>query len=256
MTLIALSFAAFIVSVLLASRSGVAALPGCGQQSRCVGVVLSRWARVGAFRVDRLGVAVYAVTALAAAATHPATPNELRPPGTWSVLLAAVLAGAGAAAWFLFVQAALLKQFCAYCTAAHLMMVAAAGLAVAGRPQGSEITAPASVAGAAVAVLILVQWVIRPRSFKVVAAPLDAPAVVVPVVTAPSGAAYTGRRAGGPAHEQPAKGSASFSDQAASEDGAPRMPIAAPFETDLAAGGPRAAQRVTLAGGAVGLYAA
>jgi uncharacterized membrane protein len=114
------------------------ALPGCGPKSGCDEVTSGRWSRIGPFPVVFPGVAVYFAFSISAVLAHPQFPisglRHLGFPRDTSILVmqslffCAVLS-AGAAVWFLTLQAIVIRRFCLYCTLAHLSALGASLMA-------------------------------------------------------------------------------------------------------------------------------
>lgn len=162
------------------------ALPGCGgadgdgqadgngaADAGCGAVTRGRWARLGLVPVALPGAGAYAVVLASAVAVHPAVRAAL-PDGlaaaAWAVLLTAAFAAAGAGLWFAFLQAAVIRQFCAYCMMAHGLALAAAGLAaVNARDAGVAWAEPLACAGALVVAFAVAQCLIRPKLYSVTA---------------------------------------------------------------------------------------
>jgi uncharacterized membrane protein len=157
--------------VLLRQTTGRMTLPGCGPQSACAAITKSRWGRWGSLPVAMPGVLLYALMFLAAVLTHPV----LRPlvpakSQVWLVtgLLATVLADTAAGAWFIALQAIVIRRFCRYCTMAHLLVFVLVGLLLFGKVVPLTHLATAGlIATALVALLIAGQVFIRPKIFEI-----------------------------------------------------------------------------------------
>jgi uncharacterized membrane protein len=113
----ALSFAALCINIFLLTRTlGDAAIAGCGG-GPCDEVLASRWSSILGVPVPAFGILVYALLLL----------SFVR---RLEILRLPLLGGiAGAALWFIAVQAFILGKFCPWCMAAHgigLVIVSAA----------------------------------------------------------------------------------------------------------------------------------
>lgn len=98
---------------------------GCGPDSGCEHVLSSRWAVWLGMPVSAAGVAMYAGMLLASVGLgRGSTPARRRT--AWLVGLAVALTAGGAATWFVWLQAGVLRSFCPWCSAVH-----ACGLALA-----------------------------------------------------------------------------------------------------------------------------
>ena len=105
--MVALSIAALGINIFLLTRTlGDAAIAGCGG-GPCDEVLASRWSSLLGLPIPALGVLVYALLLL----SFFQRVEILRLP-----LLGAI---AGAAIWFIAVQAFILGKFCPWCMAAH-----------------------------------------------------------------------------------------------------------------------------------------
>jgi uncharacterized membrane protein/protein-disulfide isomerase len=110
---------AFSISLYLAWQSMAGnAIPGCGPQSGCDRILASRWSVVGGVPVSLLGVVTFGVLLLSVLLGPPRRSWRHRLERGMSLL---VLTGA---LWFTVVQAFLLKAFCPWCCAVHLVAVA------------------------------------------------------------------------------------------------------------------------------------
>lgn len=121
-----LTLAAFGVScyLLWVSLSG-GVIAGCGPDSSCDRVLHSRWSRWLGLPVSALALAVYA-TILGASFGLRKTAAPARQRNAWVGLIPCAAVVAGAAIWFIILQAFILKSFCPYCMVAHGCGLAAA----------------------------------------------------------------------------------------------------------------------------------
>lgn len=95
-------------------------MPGC-DEGDCGAVLASKWSKVFDVPVGALGAAAYGLLILLAARPLPA--RERGPRLAATTLVALIPA---AALWFVFVQAKILRAFCPWCTATHLLASAGA----------------------------------------------------------------------------------------------------------------------------------
>ena len=109
------------VALYLAWQSAAGkAIAGCGPESGCGHILTSRWSVVGSVPVSLPGAVAYAVLLVSALRGGTWSPGRRRLELGVSVLVL------GGALWFTIVQAFILKAFCPWCCAAHLL--ASAGL--------------------------------------------------------------------------------------------------------------------------------
>ena len=134
-------------------RSG-RGMPGCAAGSDCTDVTASRWARIGSVPVALPGAAIYAAIIVCALL-------EAR-----GALVSLCTLAAGAAIWFLVIQAFVLRRICVYCATAHLAAIAAALFSL----HRSEDWRFALAGGGAVVVLIALQLLIPQRAYRVLVA--------------------------------------------------------------------------------------
>lgn len=177
---IALVTTGYLASVALSGGP----IAGCGPESGCNRVLSSRWAYWLGMPVSLPALGVYltllTATFFADVRRHPRT----GPLAKRSIVLLSLLV-LGGAAWFVFVQRVLLRDWCVFCLTAHLGGSAAAILLLgwSWRRRSGRADAPglrrrdlgicAGVALAAVAVLVAGQIVVKPRRFAVT--PMGAP---------------------------------------------------------------------------------
>jgi uncharacterized membrane protein len=146
--LLFLAVSGFAVNLLLLVKrlaDDGAALAGCGPGSGCEAVLGSQWSQVLGVPVTVPGLLVYVAVVLG-----------LTKPGRW--LLAPLLGIiCGAAVWFVLVQALIIRAFCPWCMAAHVIGIALTAIALPMilRADGTR-RAAAVVGGAAVACVLAV----------------------------------------------------------------------------------------------------
>lgn len=145
--------------------AGVRTLPGCGEGSGCDAVMTSRWSQLGMFPVARLAVAVYALLAILALIARSNRHTQFLQA---SVLCFAMIS-VGSALWFLLLQLAVVRRWCSYCNAVHLLGVLGLASAIwAIHPSPTQLRTATGVATIAVATLIAGQLVLRPRGYAIV----------------------------------------------------------------------------------------
>lgn len=127
-----------------------AAMPGCGAAGGCDAVLSSRWSRVAGKPVAMPGAFVYLLLMFLAAAVAIEAVGEW---GRWALSALSIMA-AGAAIWFVAIQALAIRRFCLYCMTAHLCALAACGVVLATVGWTQWIIAVAAVM---VAMLIAIQ---------------------------------------------------------------------------------------------------
>jgi uncharacterized membrane protein len=163
------------------------AVPGCDPDAGCGRVLSSRYARWLGVPVSlpALGVDVFALV-LTLSLGPSASAASRRRAWSWLLVLAPLLVLA--AAWFLAVQALLLKEFCPYCLVAHacgalagLTLLAQAPLGGGdGSSESGRLPVSSAVSGMAIAALLtgaLVagQVMVKPAAPSVNATPPPAP---------------------------------------------------------------------------------
>ena len=97
------------------------ALPGCGQERGCGQILSSRWSVAAGMPVSLLGAGVYATLFLSSLRRGALPPWQRRIEWGASALVL------GGALWFTIVQAFILRAFCPWCSAAHLLASVGAG---------------------------------------------------------------------------------------------------------------------------------
>lgn len=132
LAVVALAVSGFLLYEALAAGRP---LPGCGPGSGCAEVLRSGWSRWLGVPVAGPATVVYAV--LLAATLHV---GRTQPTGrrriAWMVLLIGAATAAGAATWFVIVQAAWLGAWCRYCLLVHGSGLALAALVAWAAPVG------------------------------------------------------------------------------------------------------------------------
>lgn len=155
---------------------------GCGPGSGCAAVLASKWSRWFDVPVGVPAAGLYLGIFLAAlAAWRASAPSRRR--GAWAALLIFSTMAAGAAAWFVTLQVAVIRAFCPWCLALHACGLVIFTLVWLGRPRprartfgdiaGGRGSAPAAddaprpagllLAGLlGVGVLVAGQWMSKP----------------------------------------------------------------------------------------------
>jgi uncharacterized membrane protein len=167
--LLALSGAAVSAYLLYLRLNGtITSVAGCGDGSGCANVLGSRWSQVFGIPVSALAAALY--LALFGLTFRPA-----RPP-----LLVVCFLLFGAAAWFMGLQAFVIRSWCPWCLATHVIgLVTAGSLLLFLRPL------PASRAAAVTAALMMAAlaagqiWGPRPETHSLAAD--ESGGIVLPV---------------------------------------------------------------------------
>ena len=149
--MLTLALAGFAINLLLFVRHLAGdAIAGCGSGSACGEMLNSRWSRV-------LGVPVTVFGGLAYLALIFAWVARLRV--MLDMCLGLIL---GAAAWFVFVQAALVGHFCPWCMSAHgigtVIFLLGMRLPAAGGGTLSPLRTIGLAAGCSVIGIALLQW--------------------------------------------------------------------------------------------------
>ena len=141
-------------------------LPGCGPASTCDSVTTSRWARWWRIPVALPAMLLYLT--IVALLVMPRAGVTL-PRSADGALAGLCLLAIASAVWFVAIQAFVLRRFCVWCMVDHTVGVSAAVLALAALwPQvRSEPALPLAVALAPLAILILGQLLIEPRTYEV-----------------------------------------------------------------------------------------
>lgn len=163
-----LSALAAALSLAMLLRQGFAVrLPGCGAGSGCDELSATRWARWGPLPVVLPGGIIYGGLLTLCAWGLLAT-SALPALGLSAIRVLGGIA-AGSAIWLLALQALVIRRFCIYCVAVH-----AAGLLVGTAVCTRIIATPSPglvaelmVAALALASLISVQLLGRPRQYRV-----------------------------------------------------------------------------------------
>lgn len=125
--MLSLALGATLLSVGLLSQSlWGSTLPGCdaggGSASSCDQVLSSRYSEVFHVPVSLLAVLLYgAVFFVIDGLELRPRDNPSAPRWAWPMLVFAGASAMGAALWFVFVQAVLVKAFCVYCSATHAL---------------------------------------------------------------------------------------------------------------------------------------
>jgi len=114
--------AALAVLLLIKSLNG-SSIPGCGAGSGCDTVLSSRFSRIGPIPVSAAALPIFlmmAVCGFAAFTNHPRRRDFFL-----QLQFSLALIAAGAAFWFVSLQAVVLHHFCAWCTTTHALALLA-----------------------------------------------------------------------------------------------------------------------------------
>ena len=142
---------------------------GCGGPTSvdCDAVFASRWAKWLSLPVGLLAVAAYLSILAAAAFIGPAIPSSVSRVA-WTLLIALGTLLAGAAAWFIALQALVIQKFCPPCLASHVIGLVLAGVIMTSGCQSAiKVLAPVATGLAAVLVLVLGQSLVEPVEYRV-----------------------------------------------------------------------------------------
>jgi uncharacterized membrane protein len=166
-TLVSL-FACGLSAWITARTAGIAGLPGCRANSGCAAIAASRWARWGPVPVSALGAGLYLLLGILAGLwtlEHSHQRQGLLP----GLALALAFSAAGAGAWFILLQLAVIRRACLYCNLVHLLGWAALVvlLIAQNKAAGMQTQGPLWAAAGALALLIVGQILLRPRSYAV-----------------------------------------------------------------------------------------
>jgi uncharacterized membrane protein len=114
---------------------------GCGPASGCNKVLQSRWAYWLDIPVSVPALLVYlGLMGVTVLLQRRRDPDEER--GSWAALIALSVVVAGAALWFVGLQALVIKAFCKFCMAAHLCGFAAAIICLRNIPLATDPATP------------------------------------------------------------------------------------------------------------------
>lgn len=150
--------AATAVAGYLAWRvAGLHRLPaGCGPSSGCAEILAGRFSSLLGIPVSLLALIAYCAIALGVGFPAWRPSAFLRRFGSWLAL--------GGAAWFITLQAAVLRAYCPWCMAAHVLAGTAAVLALCLHERKGDggwlrkSASPALLAAACVASMATIQW--------------------------------------------------------------------------------------------------
>ena len=134
----ALLAVAALVSAFLAWKSFSSdPLPGCGPDSGCDKALRSQWGYWFGIPVSAPGALIYfALLALTFQTVGRRAPEQRR--AAWGKIAVLLMAVAGSVAWFVGVQALIIKSFCPFCLTIHGCGLAAAALLFYAMPRGRE----------------------------------------------------------------------------------------------------------------------
>ncbi|MFA9480247.1 vitamin K epoxide reductase family protein [Phycisphaerales bacterium AB-hyl4] len=147
----ALAIGAFLFYESVASAGGVS-LPGCGPGSGCDAVLSSRWAYWLGVPVAGPAMGIYALLLAMSWQVGRGRPTDQRRLAA-GVMAGAAMAAAGAAVWFIVLQAVVIEAMCAYCMTVHALGMIAAVLTGAVLWQGGALNGRGLGVGAAAAVV-------------------------------------------------------------------------------------------------------
>jgi uncharacterized membrane protein len=147
--------AAILATFLLVQSLRGAGIPGCGGGSSCDQVLSSRFSRVGPIPVTALALPIFLMMAV----------NALV--GPRQLLLALAMIAAGAAIWFISIQAFVIHSFCTWCTITHALALLAGILIFRQWFRSDTKINPAIPAAAALllALMIAAQLLIQPKQY-------------------------------------------------------------------------------------------
>lgn len=119
---------------------------GCGPESGCEKVLHSRWAYWLDVPVSLPALLVYlALLGTTVLLQKRSAPDDER--GSWAAIITLSVIIAGAALWFVGLQAFVIKAFCKFCMTAHVCGFAAALLCLAHVPLAQDANTPMWVVG-------------------------------------------------------------------------------------------------------------
>jgi uncharacterized membrane protein/protein-disulfide isomerase len=149
--------AAVLAAFLLWNSLSGAQIPGCGGGSGCDSVLSSRFSRIGPIPVSALALPVFLTMGILAPRDRP------------RLLPALAILAAGAAIWFISIQAFILHRFCAYCTVTHALALAASILIFWqwSRSQIRTSPLPAVLAVVLLVAIIAAQLLIQPTLYTI-----------------------------------------------------------------------------------------
>jgi uncharacterized membrane protein len=146
-------------------------LPGCGAASSCNQVMATRWSTVLGIPVSLPALGGYLTLIILWRYTAWTGPEKSRQ-RAWLIATGLAVMILLAAAWFVIVQAVILRQWCVYCTSTHALGAALALLILLGRPRAflsmSHRLTAAALGVLAVALLIAIQALTPPPGPRVI----------------------------------------------------------------------------------------
>ena len=159
------ALASFLSAWIWRQTSSASVLPGCGSASGCEAVTRGRWARIGPLPVSMVGAIFYTFATLVSALKGCGFQNPI------VCALAAISATVimFVAGWFIFVQLAVIRKLCIYCSAVHAFAILSAVCMFSNHQIWvSAMTAVhLAVSFCGVSILITVQILMPPPSFAV-----------------------------------------------------------------------------------------
>jgi uncharacterized membrane protein/protein-disulfide isomerase len=176
---VALAISSYLAWLALTGRTAA----GCGGEGLgCERVLSSRWSYWFDQPIGVLATSLWLTILLVSALDEPRLPEAARRVARWLLVLLTT-AAAGAAVWFIGLQAFELRHWCIYCIVAHTCALVAWGLASVGlevSPRGRKL---ATLGGLLLAAAIPVgQWYLPPMAYyaldHVADQPTDDPMVI------------------------------------------------------------------------------
>lgn len=165
----ALTVSSYLTFVALTSAAGPM---GCGAGSGCQEVLGSKWSKVLGLPVSALAAGLYLMVLGALVLLRPGKQGSpggtSAAPAAWVLLVACAAAIAGAAAWFIYLQAGIVRAWCPYCMVDHALGIVLAGLILWSAPRRmprGAIGVAASVGVVAVAAVAVVQGLTPARIY-------------------------------------------------------------------------------------------
>ena len=159
--------AAALSAFLLSKSLSDSAIPGCGAGSACDTVLSSRFSRIGPIPVSLLALPIFLMMAMVSLAAS-SDDSHRRAHFLQRQFPLAIIA-AGAAIWFISVQAFILHQFCTYCTITHALALAASILVFWQWSKSQIKTSPLfpALAAALVLSMIAIQLLVQPKLYTI-----------------------------------------------------------------------------------------
>ncbi len=133
-------------------------MPGCGGGSGCDAVLSSRFSRIGPIPVSALAIPIFLMMAILALRDQ-----------SHSLHLGLAILAAGAAIWFISIQAFVIHRFCTWCTITHILALAATLLIFWRWFHRDSRTSPLvpAIATLLLGALIALQLLIEPKLYTI-----------------------------------------------------------------------------------------